>query len=525
MAEKHDHVNSKAVYYRYAKHLEAEGKIDEAITFYTKSGNHGYELPRMLGNNLKLLKKHVAESTDPALRNWWAHYSETRGDLDGACEYYRQSKDVNSLVRVLCQIGKIQEATAVAEETSDGAACFFLGRQYEHSDQPESAIHWYTKAKCFGHAVRLAKEKDLHQDLVRLALLGTKDLIRNIALYFEERGVFDKAASLYYKGGQVSKAIELSLESKQYNLLEIISTEMSTTDDVEIMAQVAKMYIEQREFVKAISFLVKAKRYNEALKLIDAERIPLIEDLADQLTPPTEFSGFAEILVGIAELAEKQGAFAVASKKFTQAGDRLRALKSLLRSGDTEKVIFFATVSGSKQKEIYVVAANYLQTLDWRTKPDIFKAIVTFYSKAKSFDSLVRFYEYSAEVEISEYSEYQKASVALTEALKVCRKESVLSTRVPLLEKRMENIGRFLNAQSVAQDDVVAMKQICDELLSMPDIEESVRKGDIFSLVIEAMFHHGDQRGAAEVLKRMKSLLSAADTRFCKKMFSIAANS
>ena len=40
-----------------------------------------------------------------------------------------------------------------------------------------------------------------------------------------------------------------------------------------------------------------------------------------------------------------------------------QAMKALLRGGDSEKVIFFAGVS--RQKEIYLMAANYLQTLDW----------------------------------------------------------------------------------------------------------------------------------------------------------------
>jgi intraflagellar transport protein 140 len=34
-------------------------------------------------------------------------------------------------------------------------------------------------------------------------------------------------------------------------------------------------------------------------------------------------------------------------------------MKSLLRSGDTEKIIFFAGVS--RNRDIYILAANYLQ--------------------------------------------------------------------------------------------------------------------------------------------------------------------
>ena len=50
-----------------------------------------------------------------------------------------------------------------------------------------------------------------------------------------------------------------------------------------------------------------------------------------------------------------QGAYHLATKKFTQAGNRVKAMRALLKSGDTEKIIFFAGVS--RQKEIYVMAA------------------------------------------------------------------------------------------------------------------------------------------------------------------------
>ena len=40
---------------------------------------------------------------------------------------------------------------------------------------------------------------------------------------------------------------------------------------------------------------------------------------------------------------------------------------SLLKSGDTEKIVYFA--NKAREKEIYVMAANHLQTLDWRNDP------------------------------------------------------------------------------------------------------------------------------------------------------------
>ena len=91
-------------------------------------------------------------------------------------------------------------------------------------------------------------------------------------------------------------------------------------------------------------------------------------------------------------------------------------MKALMKSGDTKQVIFFANIQ--KQRETYIMAANYLQSLDWRKDPEIMKHIITFYTRAKSMESLASFYEACAQVEIDEFQDYDKAMSALAEAYK-----------------------------------------------------------------------------------------------------------
>lgn len=98
-------------------------------------------------------------------------------------------------------------------------------------------------------------------------------------------------------------------------------------------------------------------------------------------------------------------------------------MKALMRSGDTGQVVFFATVQ--KQRDLYIMAANYLQSLDWRKNPEIMKNIITFYTRAKSMESLASFYEACAQVEIDEFQDYEKAMSALGEAYKCLTKGSV----------------------------------------------------------------------------------------------------
>lgn len=74
-----------------------------------------------------------------------------------------------------------------------------------------------------------------------------------------------------------------------------------------------------------------------------------------------------------------------------------QAMKALLKSGDTDKIAFFANVS--RQKELFIMAANYFQSLDWRKNPKNLKRIIEFYTKGKAPDLLGGFYEACAQVE------------------------------------------------------------------------------------------------------------------------------
>ena len=71
-------------------------------------------------------------------------------------------------------------------------------------------------------------------------------------------------------------------------------------------------------------------------------------------------------------------------------------MKALLKSGDTDKIIFLAGVS--REKEVYVMAANYLQALDWRSNSQLLNTIIQFYSKAKAHSALSNFYVACANV-------------------------------------------------------------------------------------------------------------------------------
>lgn len=71
-------------------------------------------------------------------------------------------------------------------------------------------------------------------------------------------------------------------------------------------------------------------------------------------------------------------------------------MRALLKSGDTSKIILFANTA--RNKDIYKLAGNYLQTLNWKENADLMHQIETFYQKSNSLDSLSGFYEACAQV-------------------------------------------------------------------------------------------------------------------------------
>lgn len=73
-------------------------------------------------------------------------------------------------------------------------------------------------------------------------------------------------------------------------------------------------------------------------------------------------------------------------------------MKCLLKSSDTERIVYFANVC--RQREIYIMAANYLQSLDWRKEPEIMRNIIQFYSRAKASGLLAGFYDSCAQVSV-----------------------------------------------------------------------------------------------------------------------------
>ena len=473
LAENKDRIHLKTTHYHYAKYLESIGDINQAIRHYESSETFRTEVPRMLytTGQIEDLEDYVHESKDTVLLKWWAAYLESKERYDKARKYYTRAGDHLSLVRILCFQGDFQKAADIVSESKSNAATYHFARQLEAQGELQEAIRYYASSGCYNHAIRLAKSYGMDSELMTFAIKSTPSLMLDCAAHFENKGDYEKAVQLYHKGGDYLHALDICFKAGQgdggkgrdqnqsmFDMLNAIAQDLGVDSSPQTLARCAEFLVIHKQFEKAVELYIMAKRYHQAIEMCAQHRVTITESMAATLTPPTEGFDSAqrkEILSDLGRALKKQGSFVLASKKYTQAGDRIRAMKCLLRGGDTKAVIQFASIS--RNAEIYKLAANYLQQMNWR-EADIMKAIITFYSKARAYEQLAGFYDSCAQVlhcilsarndinyltiaqvEIDEYRDYEKAYRALKESLKYLReaKGKHIDNMISSLELRL----------------------------------------------------------------------------------------
>jgi intraflagellar transport protein 140 len=559
VATTHDRIHLKNTHHFYAKHLESINEIDDAIENYELAGTSTTEVPRMLFhlNKLDDLEDYVHKSSDSTLMKWWGKYLESNERYDKAKKYYSKAGDYLSLVRIACFKNDFDKAAEIVLETGDSAAAYHLGRQLENRGEHQEAINYYAKSGCYNHSIRLAKSYGLDSELMKYALKSTttKTLMLECGDYFENRNEPDKAIQLYHKGGDLNRALDLCFKAGQegsvlgmnkkaavnsnaavFDMMNAIVNDLGTDSSPEILQKCAEFLVMHKQYDRAVELFVMAKKYIEAIEMCLANRVNITEDMVAMLTPPEkpvavvnnndddddsnsnsnvvavsssssskeenkeisymDPNARKEILKDIAKALKIQGSFILASKKYTQAGDRVRAIKCLVRGGDTKSVIQFASIS--RNPEIYKLAANYLQQMNWRESVDIMKAIIQFYTKAKSFEQLAGFYDSCAQVEIDDYRDYEKAVGAIKEGLKHLGKANTRSSAdmSSRFEQRIILIEKFVQVRKTAQKDPDTMVTICEGLLQEPMLEEAIRAGDCLAMLVEHYHSRGKMREA-----------------------------
>lgn len=405
------------------------------------------------------------------------------------------------------------------------SAAYVLARKFEEVGRIAEALRFFERSGRLSHAVRLARgNAGSEAELLGLALRADKVTQMDVARLLESRNSFDKAAQLYHSAGASDQALRLCFANGLFNEMKSIADDLSANEKAppSLFIDCANFFVAKGQFEKGAQLLIQGGRHSEAIDLCLKEKVIITETMADAMTPskPDETPNASSssrnteadkerrtaLLTKLAQACKKQGSYHLATKKFTQAGDKERALKCLVLSGDTDKVIYYAQVCRSK--EIYILAANYLQTLNWSAEPSILMAILECYNKAKAYVELCGFYEACASVEVDEFRNYEKALAALRESSKAATKiqdEAVKQTRLLQLQDKVSLVERFVSARKMAKSDPAEMVNICNQLVEQHDCETAVRVGDVFALLVYFYAQRKDWQNAYQSLERMRA--------------------
>lgn len=145
--------------------------------------------------------------------------------------------------------------------------------------------------------------------------------------------------------GMLHQALDLAFKTQLYDALQQMTSDLDANSDPALVERCAEYFISNQQYDKAVDLLAVAKKvsicyyiqfkmvinivylqYSEALDVCLKQNIQLTEQLAERLTPDkdqTDERTRTEILLKVGECLLSQGNYHLATKKFTQAGDKV----------------------------------------------------------------------------------------------------------------------------------------------------------------------------------------------------------
>ncbi|GET91361.1 hypothetical protein, conserved [Leishmania tarentolae] len=496
---------------------------------------------------------------------WWAQHSERRHNVQEALRFYNAGEDVYNIVRILCSLTppKLDSALQLVNKEMDKAkmrfqqqqafaatasarfgdddhgepdpvgSAYFVAQLYERQGDDQLALQYYQAAGAYRSGVRVAWKMEQYGVVANLAMKSSDErLMLETAMALEKHQAYDKAVQLYRRIGAVQCALDACVQGGLYETLHEVSAAFASgSTDPAVFLGMADHFQSESDYQKAVEMLLFAKHFEEALKLCETQNATLTEEMAESMTSNIGELSMEErqaVLRRVAHIAKDQGRWSLACKKYTQAGDRVKAMRMLMRGGETEKVIFFA--NHSRNVEIYTMAANFLQSQNWSADANIYKSIVLFYTKAKAWMNLLAFYESCAQLHIDENRNYPEALRALEDCIAMAEsvrggKANIEMEKVEQLKQRVEILKAFVKAQKtvdsmvVAERGSVAEKAKADSVIaccsglikrsrpSSPDhslIQDALRIGDVFALMVRFYFDKlGEPHNALKVMESM----------------------
>ena len=119
----------------------------------------------------------------------------------------------------------------------------------------------------------------------------------------------------------------LAFDTKQHNVLQYIATNFNEDTDPALLDKTAGFFLQHEQYDKAVDLYVASVQAIKALELCLQYNITINEEMGEKLSTGEKFENSnseekTRVLNKIAEVAYQQGNYHLATKKWTQSGNR-----------------------------------------------------------------------------------------------------------------------------------------------------------------------------------------------------------
>ncbi|KAM3964585.1 intraflagellar transport protein rempA [Aphomia sociella] len=442
----------KSAQHKLAQVLWSNGETASALKLFETAGTLVPHVPRSLiaQGQAPILAQYVAKSNDANLITWWGHYLESIGDLDGALEAYARANDFGEQTRLLCHMDRIEEAEKLCQ--MNFSSLYQMARYLEmQPDKTESAVKMYIKCGVVSSAIRVAAEASAW-NLVWRAGSASPTHALHAASILENAGQTEQAIALYQKAGKPHMALKLALSSGDTNAMIAAVESLGDRVDPEVAHTLASHLKKADHHSHAAALLATAGNYEEALDIVEQSSAPLSEELSERLAAPAGTTGRDALLRRLADVLGARGLYHQAAKRLAHAGDKAGAMRWLMRSGDADRIAVFA--AATRDRAAQLMAADYLRRrADWRSRPDLARHILHFYTRARAYGKLAAFYADCAKMEVDEYDNYEKALESLKDAAKCLAKSSdpESGAQMVALQEQSTLVKRYMDVKKTLE--------------------------------------------------------------------------
>ncbi|VDK57787.1 unnamed protein product [Anisakis simplex] len=265
---------TQKMYGRLAQEMEEAGRFAEAEQLYISIGQPNkaiamYKKADRIEDMMNLVEKYHPDHVQDTHKHI-AGGLEEKGDYKLAEEEYLKAGDWKSAVNMYRSVEQWSDAYRIAKQEGGDSAQKQVAYLWAKSLGGDSAVKLLQKYNLLDESIDFACENGAFDFAFELCRLGAKNRLAfvhlKLAQQLEEEGQFETAEKHYIEGGKPKEAVLMYINELDWDNAERLAREHCEEALSDVFVGQARTAIEQKDFSRAESYLLRANRADIILR-------------------------------------------------------------------------------------------------------------------------------------------------------------------------------------------------------------------------------------------------------------------